>query len=64
MFSKPLSPSKKQKQTKRFQSEPKVLPCFELNFKFLERYEKPLSLAKIRKRENPVNTAQKKQSPS
>jgi len=35
MLSKPLSPL----------SEPEVLPCFELNYRFLERHKKPLSLA-------------------
>ena len=47
-----------------FQSEPEVLPCFELNYKFLERHEKPLSLVTTRKQENPVNTAQKMASKS
>ena len=32
---------------------------FELNYKFSERQNKPLSLATTRKQENPVNTAQK-----
>ena len=40
-------------------SEPEVLLCFELNYKFLEGHEKPLSLATTRKQENPVNMAQK-----
>ena len=53
------------KQTKAFfLSEPEVLSCFELNYKFLERYKKPLSLATTRKQENTVNTAQKMQSQS
>ena len=47
-----------------FQSEPEVLPCFELNYKFLERHKKPLSLVTTRKQENPVNTAQKMASKS
>ena len=47
-----------------FQSEPEVLPCFELNYKFLERDAKPLSLVTTRKQENPVNTAQKMASKS
>ena len=60
MFSKPLSPFQEPKRNKRvFQSEPEVLPCFELNYKFLERHKKPLSLATTRKQKNPVNTAQK-----
>ena len=32
-----------------FQSEPEVLPCFETNYKFLERYKKPLSFTTTRK---------------
>ena len=61
MFSKPLSPFQEPKTNKRiFQSEPEVLePCFELNYKFLERNKKPLSLATTRKHKNPVNMAQK-----
>ena len=56
---------KSQKQTKAFfQSEPEVLPCFEMNYKFLERHERPISPATTRKRENPVNTAQKMASKS
>ena len=56
---------KTQKQTKvLFQSDLEVLPCFELNYKFLERHKKPLSLATTRKQENPVNTAQKMASKS
>ena len=65
MFSKPLSPFQEPKTNKRvFQSEPEVLPCFELNYKFLERHKKPLSLATTRKQKNPVNTAQKMASKS
>ena len=53
MFSKPLSPFQEPKTNKRvFQSEPEVLPCFELNYKFLERHKKPLSLATTRKQKN------------
>ena len=49
---------KSQKQTKAFfQSEPEVLTCFELNYRFLQRHKKPLSLATTRKQQNPVNTA-------
>ena len=60
MFSKPLSPFQEPKTNKRiFQSEPEVLPCFELNYKCLERHKKPLSLATKRKQKKPVNTAQK-----
>ena len=47
-----------------FQSEPEVLPCFELIYKFLERHKKPLSLATTRKQKTPVNTAQKMASKS
>ena len=65
MFSKPLSPFEEPKTNKSvFQSEPELLPCFELNYKFLERHKKPLSLATTRKQENPVNTAQKMASKS
>ena len=60
MFSKPLSPFQEPKTNKHvFQSEPEVLPCFELNYKFLERHKKPLLLATMRKQKNPVNTVQK-----
>jgi len=60
MFSKPFSPFQEQKTNKRvFQSEPEVLPCFELNYKFLEKHKKPLSLATTRKQEIPVKMAQK-----
>ena len=45
-------------------SDLEVLPCFELNYKFLERHKKPPSLATTRKQENPVNTAQKMASKS
>ena len=39
MFSKPLSPFQESKTNKRvFQSELEILPCFELNYKFLERH--------------------------
>ena len=57
---------KSQKQTKAFfkVSRRSSLPCFELNYKFLERHKKPLSLATTRKQENPVNTAQKMASQS
>ena len=65
MFSKPLSPFQEPKTNKRiFQSEPEVLPCFELNYKFLERHKKPLSLATTTKQKNPVNMAQKMASKS
>ena len=38
--------SKSQKQTNAFfQSEPEVLPCFELNYKFLEWHKKPQKMA-------------------
>ena len=47
-----------------FQSERGVLPCFELNCKFLERHKKLISLVTTRKQENPVNTAQKMASKS
>ena len=41
MFSKPLSPFPGPKTNKRvFQSEPEVVLCFELNYKFLERHKK------------------------
>ena len=59
MFSKPLSLFEEPKTSKNvFQSEPEVLPCFELNYKFLERHKILLSLVTTRKQENPVNTAQ------
>ena len=65
MFSKPLSPFQEPKTNKSvFQSEPEPLPCFELNYKFLERHKKPLWLTTTRKQENPVNTAQKMASKS
>ena len=65
VFSKPFSPFEEPKTNKSvFQSEPEVLPCFEMNYKFLERHKKPLSLAKTRKRENPVNAAHKMASKS
>ena len=65
MFSKSLSPFEELKTNKSvFKSDPEVLSCFELNYKFLERHEKPLSLATTRKQENPVNTAQKMASQS
>ena len=65
MFSKPLSPFQEPKTNKSvFQSEPEPLPCFELNYKFLERHKKPLSLPTTKKQENPVNTAQKMASKS
>ena len=60
MFLKPLSPFQEAKTNKRvFQSEPEVLPCFELNYKFLERHKKPLLYATTRKQKTFVNTAQK-----
>ena len=61
MISKPLSPFEELKTSKSIfcKSDPEVLPCFELNYKFFERPKKPLSLATTRKQENPVNTAQK-----
>ena len=65
MFSKPLPPFEDPKTSKSFfQSDLEVLPCFELNYKFLERHKKPLSLATTRKQENPVNTVQKMASKS
>ena len=65
MFSKPLSPFQEPKTNKTvFQSEPEPLPCFELNYKFLERHKKPLSLTTTKKQENPVNMAQKMASKS
>ena len=65
VFSKPFSLFEEPKTNKSvFQSEPEVLPCFEMNYKFLERHKKPLSLAKTRKRENPVNAAHKMASQS
>ncbi|CAH3151405.1 unnamed protein product, partial [Porites lobata] len=65
MFSKSLSPFEELKTNKSvFKSDPEILSCFELNYKFLERHEKPLSLATTRKQENPVNTAQKMASQS
>ena len=65
MSSKPLSPFEDPKTSKSFfQSDLDVLPCFELNCKFLERHKNPLSLATTRKQENPVNKAQKMASKS
>ena len=65
MFSKPLSPFEELKTNKSvFYSEPEVLPCFELNYKFSKRHKKPLSLATTRKQENLVNTTQKMASQS
>ena len=59
MFSKPLSPFEEPKTNKSvFQSEPELLPCFELNYKFLERHKKPLSLATTRKQESKSSTNQ------
>ena len=55
---------KSQKQTKAFFKVSQVLPCFEMNYKLLERHKKPLSLAETRKRENPVNAAHKMVSKS
>ena len=60
MFSKPLSPFQEPKTNKRiFQSEPEVLPCFELNYKFLERHKTTSFARDNEKAKNPVNTAQK-----
>ena len=60
MFSKPLSPFEEPKTNKNvFQSEPEVLPCFEMNYKFFKTHKKPLPLATTRKRENPMKTARK-----
>ena len=60
-----MSPFEEPKINKSvFQSELEVLPCFEMNYKLLERHKKPLSLATTRKRENPLNTAQKMASKS
>ena len=65
MFSKPLSPFEELKTNKSvFYSEPEVLPCFELNYKFSKRHKKPLPLATTRKQENLVSTAQKMASQS
>ena len=56
VFSKPSSPSKEPKTNKSiFQSEPEVLPCFEMNYKFLGKHKKPLSLAT----RGPENSKQK-----
>ena len=61
MFSKPLSCFEELKTNKSiFYSEPEVLPCFELNYKFSKRRKKPLSLATTRKQENLVNTTAQK----
>ena len=41
MLSKPSSPFEELETNKSvFQSEPEVLPCFEMNYKFLERHKK------------------------
>ena len=65
MFSKPLSPFQEPKTNKRvFQSEPKVLPCFELNYKFLERHKKTSFARDNEKAKNSVNAAQKMASKS
>ena len=65
MFSKSLSPFEELKTNKSvFKSDPEILSCFELNYKFSERHKKPLSLATTRKQENAVNTAQKMASQS
>ena len=65
MFSKSLSSFEELKTNKSvFKSDPEVLSRFDLNYKFLERHEKPFSLAATRKDENPVNTAQKMVSQS
>ena len=50
-----MSTFEEPKQKTVFESESEVLPCFEMNYKFLERHE-------IDK--NPVNTAQKMASES
>ena len=40
MFSKPLSPFEEPKTNKSvFQSEPEVVPCFEMNYKLFERHK-------------------------
>ena len=63
MFLKPLSPFKEPKTNKRvFQSELEVLPCFELNYKFLERHK--TSFARDNEKAKHVNTAQKMASKS
>ena len=60
-----MSPFEELKANKSvFESEPEVLPCIELNYKFSERHKKSLLLATTRKQENPVNTAQKMASQS
>ena len=65
MFSKPLPLFEEPKTNKIvFQSEPEVLPCFELIYKFLKRHKKLISLVTTRKRKNPVNTTQKMASKS
>ena len=65
MFSKPLSPFQEPKINKRvFQSEPEVLPSFELNYKFLERHKTTSFARDNEKAKNPVNTAQKMASKS
>ena len=65
MFSKPLPLFEEPKTNKSvFQREPEFLPCFELNYKFLERHKKLISLGTTRKQENAVNTAQKMASKS
>ena len=60
MFLKPLSPFEEPKTKKKsvFQSEQEILPCFQLNYKFLERHKKPLSLAITRKQESKSSTNQ------
>ena len=65
VFSKLLSPFEEPKTNKSvFQSELEVLPCFEINYKFLEPYKNPIAFATTRKRENPLSTAQKMASKS
>ena len=65
MFLKPLSPFEELKTSKSvFYTEPEVLSCFELNYKFSKRHKKPLSLPKTRKQKNSVNPAQKMASQS
>ena len=54
MFSKPLSLSAKpESNIAFFQSEVEDLPSFELNFNFLNRFKKPLTLSSTTKRQKP-----------
>ena len=51
MFSKPLSTTKAKEKRSVFEiDEGEVYPSFSVNFKILERINKPLSLASTRKR--------------